>query len=347
MAARNPIRQAVQQFDGSYERLARSLSEEIGRLIDVDGLSPYDAVRKAFREFGVEDKLTKSILDGIVEIAVKQEPSIDKLAYRKWYLNKSFDKTGLTLSQTIVAQNWQSLVADIVSTSMRSAESVVQMARAVRLEGIVAGDIKPSIEGIISEAKRMYGGVGSDDFTAFRKALLQDARYIDRLAANGAPTGYLKKAYANVLKQVDRGADGALDAALDRAINAKMRYNAERIARTEMARSYGKGSLARMEKDPDAIGWRLVLSDRHPKDDICDTYAETDFYGMGPGVFPLGEGPEFPLHPNCLCLMEAVYSIDITGGVMDAPDPDTLTKEDVSAADVTIGNEPIPSRITA
>jgi hypothetical protein len=30
-------------------------------------------------------------------------------------------------------------------------------------------------------------------------------------------------------------------------------------------------------------------------------------YGMGPGIFPKDELPEFPFHPHCMCLLDPWY----------------------------------------
>ena len=347
MSTSNPIRQAVRKFDGDYERLARSLTESIRTSVDKDGLSYRIAVVKAFADLDVYGVIEDSILDGVVALAAKSsEGAIDKDAYRRWYLNQHFAADGLTLSQRIVSAGYVADVATTINIAMRQADSWTEMARAISTQDLVAGDIKGSLSDLADMARRVYAG-SPEEAARLRSAILSDARYIKRLAANGAPTEYLQRAYANVIKQVEKGAGGAIDAALERAINAKMRYNAERIARTEMARSYGKGFFTAADGDPDALGWRLVLSDRHGVDDECDDWANADLYGMGPGVFPIGQGPEYPIHPNCLCLLETVYSNEFAvADATNSPDASALP-DGVTVSDVMQENTPIPEHVLA
>jgi len=58
--------------------------------------------------------------------------------------------------------------------------------------------------------------------------------------------------------------------------------------------------------NPANRGVKYILSASHPKYDICDEITSADRHGMGPGAYPIDEAPEYPFHPNCLCIMTMV-----------------------------------------
>jgi hypothetical protein len=52
--------------------------------------------------------------------------------------------------------------------------------------------------------------------------------------------------------------------------------------------------------DPDVqwVQWRMSAT--HPEVDICDYLSSVDRWGMGPGVYPVGQAPVPGAHPHCL-----------------------------------------------
>lgn len=71
-----------------------------------------------------------------------------------------------------------------------------------------------------------------------------------------------------------------------------LQYNALRIARTETAHMYRQATLEFYDDKPYIKGFTYVLSNRHPKKDICDVYSKK--------IYKRAE--DVPLtHPNCLC----------------------------------------------
>lgn len=83
----------------------------------------------------------------------------------------------------------------------------------------------------------------------------------------------------------------------------EMRFNADRIAFSELHNARAEAELQHFAADPliAAVAWRLSPF-RGPtaRTDECDGYATVDWYGMGPGVFPLGKVP-LPPHPFDKC----------------------------------------------
>lgn len=89
-----------------------------------------------------------------------------------------------------------------------------------------------------------------------------------------------------------------------------MAYNALRLARTEINRSYQMAQNMQAQSSPLVVGVKWNLSNSHPREwpksseymgypEICDFRAEHDHHGLGPGVFPKDNVPED--HPNGLC----------------------------------------------
>ncbi len=88
-----------------------------------------------------------------------------------------------------------------------------------------------------------------------------------------------------------------------------IKYNALRLARTETNQAYHKAQTIGQQNSVIVKGVRWNLSASHPKEDICDTYATQDLYGLGPGVYPPGQAPED--HPNGFCyLTDVLYEGD-------------------------------------
>ena len=124
---------------------------------------------------------------------------------------------------------------------------------------------------------------------------------INRLAKNGAPNKALQAAYNELLEAVQKGNEKAIEKAVEVAVSEKSRYVAERITRTEMARAWADGFLAKIKDDADIVAVKFKLSSRHPVFDICDMYAKADMYGLGAGIYPKDKLPPLPVHPHCLC----------------------------------------------
>ncbi|OQX16134.1 MAG: hypothetical protein BWK73_04530 [Thiothrix lacustris] len=85
-------------------------------------------------------------------------------------------------------------------------------------------------------------------------------------------------------------------------------YNVQRVFQTETTRAH---ALAYVESNAGVrglIGYRFRLSPMHRKVDICDTLAAADRYGLGRGVYPVGQiMGVYPAHPNTRSSIVAVF----------------------------------------
>ncbi len=95
------------------------------------------------------------------------------------------------------------------------------------------------------------------------------------------------------------------------AVQEKSRYVAERIARTERARAWADGFIARYETDDTVAAYRWEVSSAHPCTDVCDMYANADLWGLGKGIYPKDQCPTLPAHPHCLCYLSPIYEGEV------------------------------------
>lgn len=129
-------------------------------------------------------------------------------------------------------------------------------------------------------------------------------KHLARLQADNLSTQALRSAYLDVLRAIDAMEDGAGAEAVEKALKVayyeKARYQATRIALTELHRAYAEARARELMDDPEVqwVQWRM--STTHPITDICDYLATVDKWGMGPGVYPVGQAPVPPAHPHCL-----------------------------------------------
>lgn len=106
--------------------------------------------------------------------------------------------------------------------------------------------------------------------------------------------------------QVLRGADVLADG------NSGALASALRVMRTEVNRAHGEAYMGVADRAPSFVGFRFLLSPRHPRPDICDLYARQNLHGLGPGVYPTRKACPWPAHPNTLSFVVAVFGPEVT-----------------------------------
>ena len=111
--------------------------------------------------------------------------------------------------------------------------------------------------------------------------------------------------------QLGKNNEDGLKRAVYVAVQEKSRYVAERIARTESARAWADGFIARYETDDTVAAYRWEVSSAHPCTDVCDMYANADLWGLGKGIYPKDQCPTLPAHPHCLCYLSPIYEGEV------------------------------------
>ena len=312
MTTTDRLAQLLNKLNKSWRRDAKKAVAYLQRLI-ASGMKFEEALDNVQRHYGklfTLPELKPALVEaaayayGIVPtmLTKAQVESMGEELADKW------DESGMTLSEKLhgVGVKMRGAIVSTLQEQMRRNKTWTEAARAL-YDGY--GDDGQNVynggKGIISRQDlpkyllKVRVATGND-----LHALAEQRQAIDninRLAKNGAPNKALQAAYNKLLEAVQKGNEKAIEKAVEVAVNEKSRYVAERITRTEMARAWADGFIAKMQKDADIVAVKFKLSSRHPVFDICDMYAKADMYGLGAGIYPKDKLPPLPVHPHCLC----------------------------------------------
>lgn len=310
------LQKLVSRFDKGWQKQAekavKCLYEQIGNGVSVT--KAVDNLQKEYSELfkldGLQDMMTEAACYGYGIM-----PTVLTRGQGKAWgkdLAKAWDASGMTLSEKIhgAGVKMRGEIIRTLQTQMRNNQGWMKAARAL-YDGYSKGkNAWTGGKDIIRQQKipqyirKVLIATNDSKMAVAQRQALDN---INRLARNGAPNKALKTAYIELLESVQKGNDEAVQKAIQTAINEKSRYVAERIARTEMARAYADGFIAKMNQDADVVAVKFKLSGRHPTFDICDMYAKADMYNLGVGVYPKDKLPPLPVHPHCLCRYSEVY----------------------------------------
>lgn len=284
------------------DKTIKAFEEEIKRLLKA-GKTPKEAVDEAYKKYPVmkimQNEIEPQLIGemkrgGAIGIA---KPLLKKASTAVWAAD------GLTLSKrtTQGAKEVTKQAAAVIAEAVRKGHTVEKAALAL-FDGYGYGhtlpeqDIPDFLKQLTQIAKaKEYGGA------EFKRTLREVERNLKKLNAQG-----LKAAYTQVKNAVLSGNEKRIEKAVYTATQERTRYFARRIARTEIARAYNDGFMAKWANDEDCVAFKWKMSTAHPFCDICDMYAEADLYGMGPGIFPKDKVPTLPVHPNCMCHLRPV-----------------------------------------
>lgn len=286
------------------DKAIKAFQAEIKRLLKA-GKTPKEAVDEAYKLYPVmkimQNEIEPQLIGemkraGAVGVA---KPLLKKASTAIWAAD------GLTLSKRTAqgAKEVTKQAAAVIAEAVKKGQTIQKAALAL-FDGYGYGhtlpeqDIPDFLKQLTQIAKaKEYGGA------EFHKTLRAVERNLKKLNVQG-----LKAAYTQVKNAVLSGNEKRIEKAVYTATQERTRYFARRIARTEMARAYNDGFMAKWATDEDCVAFKWKMSTAHPFCDICDMYAEADLYGMGPGIFPKDKVPTLPVHPNCMCHLRPVMT---------------------------------------
>lgn len=312
MATTDSLAQLINKLNKSWRKDAKKAVAYLQRLL-ASGMKFEEALDNVQRHYGklfTLPELRPALVEaaayayGIVPtmLTKAQVESMGEELADKW------DESGMTLSEKLhgVGVKMRDAIVSTLQEQMRRNKTWTEAARAL-FDGY--GEDSQNVynggKDIISKQElpkylqKVREATGNDP-----QALAEQRQAIDninRLAKNGAPNKALQAAYNKLLEAVQKGNEKAIEKAVEVAVNEKSRYVAERITRTEMARAWADGFIAKIKDDDDVVAVKFKLSSRHPVFDICDMYAKADMYGLGAGIYPKDKLPPLPVHPHCLC----------------------------------------------
>ena len=277
------------------------------------GLTPNEAVRKAYAKYPVMDmmkatlqaELVNTFMAGYGDNVPYSAKSISQA------MSESWASDDLTLSKRLYRRSStiRNEVADTIKQALKTNKTVKGLAKSI-FDGYGKGGIIPeaSIPKFLSKLSDInISGEATPEAKRKERELLRSVK--GKIARLDTP--YVRAAYNEVAVAVEDGNEVRLQKAIYSATQEKARYHAERIARTENARAYADGQMNRFLDDDDIVAFQWKLSSRHPRYDICDFYANADLYGLGKGVYPKDKFPRLPAHPHCMCHIKPLTELDI------------------------------------
>ena len=312
MATTDRLAQLINKLNKSWRRDAKKAVAYLQRLI-ASGMKFEEALDNVQRHYGklfTLPELKPALVEaaayayGIVPtmLTKAQVESMGEELADKW------DESGMTLYEKLhgVGVKMRGAIVSTLQEQMRRNKTWTEAARAL-YDGYGedgqnvhnGGKDIISMQDLPKYLQKVREATGNDLQTLAEQRQAIDN--INRLAKNGAPNKALQAAYNKLLEAVQKGNKKAIEKAVEVAVNEKSRYVAERITRTEMARAWADGFIAKMKTDADIVAVKFKLSSRHPVFDICDMYAKADMYGLGAGIYPKDKLPPLPVHPHCLC----------------------------------------------
>lgn len=286
------------------DKTIKAFEKEIKRLLK-EGKTAKEAVKEAYKKYPVMKTLEKELQKQLEEEMKRGAGEDIPINAIHDALSLVWSPDNLTLSErtTKGGKEITAQAASIIAEAIKKGESVQKTALAL-FDGYGYGHILPTQD--IPEFMKKLSEIGKlTDYKGqtFRKTLRDVERQLKRVNVQG-----MKIAYGKVKEAIETGNEKKINKAVYVATQERTRYFARRIARTELARAYGDGAMAKWENDEDCVAFQWKLSTGHPFCDICDLYAHADLYGMGPGIFPKDKVPRLPAHPNCMCHLRPVMS---------------------------------------
>ena len=286
------------------DKTIKAFEKEIKRLLK-EGKTAKEAVKEAYKKYPVMKTLEKELQKQLEEEMKRGAGEDIPINAIHDALSMVWSPDNLTLSErtTKGGKEITARAASIIAEAIKKGESVQKTALAL-FDGYGYGHILPTQD--IPEFMKKLSEIGKlTDYKGqtFRKTLRDVERQLKRVNVQG-----MKIAYGKVKEAIETGNEKKINKAVYVATQERTRYFARRIARTELARAYGDGAMAKWENDEDCVAFQWKLSTGHPFCDICDLYAHADLYGMGPGIFPKDKVPRLPVHPNCMCHLRPVMS---------------------------------------
>lgn len=205
-------------------------------------------------------------------------------------------------------------IAREVDDVFRSTKGALDAAdKIAKIEGAVPVKLAKYQQEMVDAVRHLDGLTWSSEkarVSAVKKAVGKHARYIASLGEM-QPDGSVRasayslrgssKRFASDLAKA-RGAD--IDRVVAKNLEERALWRARVIARHETNLAYDAAYIEQTRDKPGTVGYRWVLSGRHPRADECDCFAAANYDDLGPGVYKPDNLPT--KHPLCICTLAVV-----------------------------------------
>jgi hypothetical protein len=221
---------------------------------------------------------------------------------------------GLSLSRRIQGNNLEAATgaAEEISRALQQGHSVTQLAQNL----LERGNPSVYLPKYIEELRGLKGPIDAEMQARIEGHLAS----IERLR-----TPELRAAGRAFIEAVRTGNQAQIQRQLEYWVRDRALYRERVMARTEMSRAHNAAHVRSLAEEPWTKGVRWTLSTSHPRLDICDILAEQSLDDLGPGGYKIGNEPECPAHPSCLCgfrsIMDDHYTAREIARLEGTPEP--------------------------
>lgn len=315
---REAVRNILQDYQKEYQSIAQPVVEKI--IQDMQNGKPLvkavsDALSETSFFYANKEATVNAIyLAACAGYGVLPKMVVHEEAIKNTLLSDSWTPDKMPLSQRIHggSDNMREAIITTIRKSILASKTVKDMAMDL-YDGYNSGKtvIKQAALPQYLQKMEMYARWAADGDMKMVQAVLDTANEVkQQISEERSPN--LRAAYNDLINACKKFETQAIDKAVHTALEEKSRYHAERIARTEAARAWFDGFIAKNQNDADVWGYRWRLSSRHGlvPFDQCDVCANMDV-GFGKGIYPKGKVPSIPRHPHCMCMLQIIYVWEI------------------------------------
>lgn len=308
---KHDVEQIMKAFSKKYGKQAKEIENAIRKAM-ANGMSITEAVKEATKE--TEAWMTSHVMESmLLSVSAGSGVNFEELPPA---LTNAWDASGMKLSKKIhgTTKEMRSAIISTLCKAQKDGKKVIETARAL-YDGYGYGHVTRTqplpdyLDKVLTYARRM--DLSDKDKAALMREIRNAKRATERLSQNNAPNRTLKAVYKELVTHIERSEDRMMERSLKAAVEEKSRYIAERIARTESARAWADGFIARYGDDEDVVAYQWKTGSRHPEEDICDMYANANLWNLGKGIFPKDKCPILPIHPHCLCHLAPVFVSEV------------------------------------
>lgn len=338
---KHDVEQIIKAFSKKYGKQAKEIENAIRKAM-ANGMSIAEAVKEATKE--TEAWMTSHVMESmLLSVSAGSGVNFEELPPA---LTNAWDASGMKLSKKIhgTTKEMRSAIISTLCKAQKDGKKAIETARAL-YDGYGYGHVTRTqplpdyLDKVLTYARRM--DLSDKDKDALMREIRNAKRTTERLAQSNAPNRTLKAVYKELVTHIERSEDRMMERSLKAAVEEKSRYIAERIARTESARAWADGFIARYGDDEDVVAYQWKTGSRHPEEDICDMYANANLWNLGKGIFPKDKCPILPIHPHCLCHLAPVFisevDIDNAQDQRDAATCDWLKKQNENTRENLLG----------
>jgi hypothetical protein len=315
---REEVRKILQNYQKEYQSIAQPVVEKI--IHDIQAGKPLvKAVSDVLSETSFFNANKEATVNAIYLAACAGYGVLPKIVVnseniKKTLLADSWTPDKMALSTRIHGSNsvMRESIITTIRKSMLSAQTVKSMAMDL-YDGYNSGKTiiqQAALPQYLQKIER-YARWAADGDKEMVQAVLMASKDIQK-QINAEVSPNLRAAYSKLISACKKFEIEAIDKAVHTALEEKSRYHAERIARTESARAWYDGFIAKNQNDADVWGYRWRLSSRHGlvPFDQCDVCANMNV-GFGKGAYPKDKAPSIPRHPHCMCMLQVIYVWEI------------------------------------